>query len=134
RHELIAAGLEALLRAGGHRVLARLTRSDDLLRSLESDRPDTLLLSVIRSEAVRLISRLRADHHSIPIILMLEERDAVTAASLLELDVEGILLGEASATSLLHCVESVRNGRRWVDPDLLQCMALSEGTARPADD
>jgi len=24
----------------------------------------------------------------------------------------------------------VRNGRRWVDPDLLQCLALAEGTAR----
>jgi len=133
RHELVAAGLEVLLRAGGHRVLAHLTRSDDLLRALESDRPDILLLSMIRSEAVRLISQLRADHHSIPIILMLEERDVVTAASLLELDVDGILLGAACATSLLHCVESVRNGRRWVDPDLLQCLALAEGTARPAN-
>ena len=130
RHELIATGLEALLRAGGHRVLARLTCGDDLLRSLESIRPDTLLLNMIRCEAVRLISQLRAEHHSISIILMLEERDVVTAASLLELDVEGILLGAACATSLLHCVESVRNGRRWVDPDLLQCLALAEGTAR----
>src|SRR5262245_9885838 len=95
RHDLTAAGIEALLRSGGHRVLARLTRGDDLLRSLESDRPDTLLLSLIRSEAVRLISQLRADHHSIPIILMLEERDVVTAASLLGLDVEGIVLGQA---------------------------------------
>src|SRR5262245_40398498 len=86
-HELTAAGMEALLRAGGHRVLARLTRGDDLLRSLESDRPDALLLNMIRREAVSLISQLRADHHSIPIILMLEERDVVTAASLLELDV-----------------------------------------------
>ena len=130
RHELTAAGIEALLRAGGHRVLARLTRSDDLMRSLELHWPDTLLLNIIRCEAVKLISQLRADHSSISIILMLEERDVVTAASLLELDVEGILLGAACATSLLHCVESVRNGRRWVDPDLLQCLALAEGTAR----
>jgi two-component system nitrate/nitrite response regulator NarL len=130
RHELTAAGIEALLRAGGHRVLARVTRGDDLLRSLESNRPDTLLLNMIRGEAVRLISQLRADHRSISIILMLEERDVITAASLLELDVEGILLGAACATSLLHCVESVRHGRRWVDPDLLRHLASAEGTAR----
>src|SRR5262245_4887394 len=130
RHELTAAGIEALLRAGGHHVLARVTRGDHLLRSLESKRPDTLLLNIIRCEAVRLISQLRTEHHSISIILMLEERDVVTAASLLELDVEGILLGAACATSLLHCVESVRNGRRWVDPDLLQCLALAEETTQ----
>src|SRR5262249_29417905 len=75
RHELTAAGIEALVRAGGHRVLARLTPGDDLLRVLESTRPDTLLLSVIRREAVRLTSLLRADHPSISVILMLEERD-----------------------------------------------------------
>src|SRR5262245_61126467 len=130
RDDLTAAGIEALLRSGGHRVLARLTCGDDLLRSLESNRPDTLLLNMIRCEAVRLISQLRAEHHSISIILMLEERDVITAASLLELDVEGILLGAACATSLLHCVESVRNGRRWVDPDVLQCLALAEGTTQ----
>jgi DNA-binding NarL/FixJ family response regulator len=130
RHEFTAAGMEALLRTGGHRVLARVTRGDDLLRSLESKRPDTLLLNMIWREAVRLISQLRANHRSISIILMLEERDVITAASLLELEVEGILLGAACATSLLQCVESVRNGRRWVDPDLLQHLASAEETAR----
>src|SRR5262249_61606439 len=42
----------------------------------------------------------------------------------------GILLGAAWATCLPDCVESVRNGHRWVDPDLFQCLALAEGTAR----
>jgi DNA-binding NarL/FixJ family response regulator len=85
RHELTAAGIEALLRAGGHRVLFRFTRGDDLLRSLKSNRPDILLLNMIRREAVGLISQLRGDHRSISIILMLEERDMITAASLLQL-------------------------------------------------
>ena len=130
QHEFTAAGVEALLQAGGHHVLARCTCRDDLLRFLKSNRPDILLLNMVRREAASLISQLRADHRSLSIILMLDERDAITAASLLELDVEGILLGAACASSLLHCVESVCHGRRWVDPDLLRNLALAERTAR----
>lgn len=132
QHEFTAVGIESLLLAGGHHVLARCTCWDDLLRSLKSNRPDTLLLNVVRHEATRLISQLRADHRSLSIILMLDERDAITAASLLELDVEGILLGASCASSLLHCVESVCHGRRWVDPGLLRHLALAERTAQPA--
>jgi two-component system, NarL family, nitrate/nitrite response regulator NarL len=133
QHEFTAAGIEAVLLAGGHRVLARCTCWDDLLLSLTSNRPDALLLNLVRREAAGLISQLRADHRSMSIILMLDERDAITAASLLELDVEGILLfGAACASSLLHCVESVCHGRRWVDPDLLRYLALAERTAQIA--
>ena len=132
QHEFTAAGLEALLLAGGYHVLARFTRWDDLLLSLMSNRPVTLLLNLATREAARLISQLRADHRSMSIILMLDERDAITAASLLEFDVEGILFGAACASSLLQCVESVCHGRRWVDPDLLRHLALAEQTAQIA--
>jgi DNA-binding NarL/FixJ family response regulator len=132
QHEFTAAGLEALLLAEGHHVLARCTCWDDLLLALMSNRPDILLLNLVGREAARLISQLRADHRSMSIILMLDERDAITAASLLELDVEGILLGAACASSLLHCVESVCRGRRWVDPDLLRHLALAERTTQIA--
>jgi two-component system nitrate/nitrite response regulator NarL len=133
RHELIAAGIEVLLRAGGHRVLARVKRGDDLLRCLELYRPDTLLLNMIRHEAVRLISQLRPNHRSISIILMLEERDVITPPALLELDVQGILLSAACASGLLHCVESVRRGGRWIDPDLLRYLASAGETKRMAN-
>jgi two-component system nitrate/nitrite response regulator NarL len=132
RHELTAAGLKALLQAGGHYVLASCTLGDELLRSLQLIRPDILLLDMVPREAVAVISQMRAEHHSLSIILMLDERDTITAASLLALDVEGILLGVASATNLLHCVESVRHGGKWVDPGLLRHMAIANQTAQIA--
>jgi two-component system nitrate/nitrite response regulator NarL len=130
RHEVIAAGLESLLETGGHRVLACLTDGEGLLSCVQSNRPDALLLNMATREAVTLIPQLRAEHCSVAIILMLEEHEAITAASLLELDVEGILLGAARATSLLNCVDSVRHGRRWVDPDLLGHLAQGEEALR----
>ena len=53
-------------------------------------------------EAATVISQTRAEHRFLSIILMLDEQDTITAASLLALDVEGILLGVPGATSLLH--------------------------------
>ena len=130
RHEVIAAELEALLQTGGHRILARLTHGEDVLGFVQSNRPHALLLYLAMRDAATLISQLRANYCSIAIIFMLEEQDVITAASLLELDVQGILLGAAYGTSLLNCVESVRHGHRWVDPDLRRHLSEAEEKLR----
>lgn len=131
-HEFTAAGIEALLLEGGHHVLARCTHWEDLLYCLKANQPDILLLNMARREAVALISQLRANHPAMPIILVLDDRDVITAASLLELDVEGVLLDAACASSLLQCVDSVCHGRRWVDPNLLRHFVVSERSAQTA--
>jgi two-component system nitrate/nitrite response regulator NarL len=128
RHEIAGAGIEALLRAGGHSVIARCSHEDDLLRSVEAYRPDIILLAenIVGQEAAATVLRLRARNCSVAIIFLLEERDAITAADLLDLDVEGILLSAACARSVIDCVESVRHGRKWVDPNLLRHLAMTE--------
>jgi DNA-binding NarL/FixJ family response regulator len=45
---------------------------------------------------------------------------------LLDLGVEGILLSGACAKTFIDCVNSVYHGRKWVDPDLLQHLAMAE--------
>jgi two-component system, NarL family, nitrate/nitrite response regulator NarL len=81
----------------------------------------------VGQEAAKTVSRLRARNCSVAIIFLLEERGgAITAADLRDLDVEGILLNAACARSVIDCVESVRHGRKWVDPDLLRHLAMAE--------
>ena len=78
-------------------------------------------------EAAKAVLRLRARNCSVAIIFLLEERGgAITAADLRDLDVEGILLSTACARSVIDCVESVRHGRKWVDPNLLRHLAMAE--------
>jgi two-component system nitrate/nitrite response regulator NarL len=130
RHEIASAGIEALLQARGHSVIARCVHEDDLLRSVEAYRPDMIILAknIVRQEARKTLLLLRARHYSVRIIFLLEERDAIMAADLRDLDVEGILLSAASAESVFDCVQSVRQGRNWVDPDLLRHLTM---VARP---
>jgi DNA-binding NarL/FixJ family response regulator len=126
RHEIASAGIEALLQARGHSVIARCVHEDDLLRSVEAYRPDMIILAknIVRQEARKTLLLLRARHHSVRIIFLLEERDAIMAADLRDLDVEGILLSTASAESVFDCVQSVRQGRNWVDSNLLRHLAM----------
>jgi two-component system nitrate/nitrite response regulator NarL len=128
RNEITGAGIEALLKAGGYSLIARCSGEDELLRFVEAYRPDIILLAehIVRQEVAKTVLRLRACNCSVMIIVLLEERDAITAADLLDLHVEGILLSAACARSVIDCVESVRHGRKWVDPDLLRHLARAE--------
>lgn len=128
RQEIASAGIEALLQAGGHRIVARCSCEDDLLHSVEAYHPDIIILAenIVCQEAAKTVLQLRARNCSVAIILMLDERDAITVADLVSLDVEGILLSAACAMSVIDCVESVYHGRKWVDPDLLRHLAMAE--------
>jgi two-component system, NarL family, nitrate/nitrite response regulator NarL len=131
RHEIAGAGIQALLQTAGHSVVARCSREDDLLRSLEAYRPDIIILAqnIVRQEGTETILRLRARNCSVRIIFMLKERDASTLKGLLGLQVEGILLSSACASRLIECVASVLQGRKWVDPELLRHLAIAEWAA-----
>ena len=125
RHEITSAGIGALLQARGHSVVAHCSREDDLLRSVEAHHPDIFILAenIVGQEAAKAILRLRTFNRSIAIIFLLEDPDGITAADLLDLNVEGILLSAACARSVIDCVESVCHGRKWVDPNLLPAIA-----------
>ena len=129
QQEIAGAGIEAVLQAGDHNVIARCSHEDQLLRFVEAHRPDIILLAdnIVGREAAKAVLRLRARSCSVAIIFLLEERGcAITAAVLRDLDVEGILLNTACARSVIDCVESVRHGRKWIDPNLLRHLAMAE--------
>jgi two-component system, NarL family, nitrate/nitrite response regulator NarL len=136
RHEIASAGIGALLQARGHSIVAHCSREDDLLRSVEAYHPDIIMLAenIVRQEAAKAVLRLRAFNGSIAIIFLLEDTDAITAAELLDLNVEGILLSAACARSVIDCVESVCHGRKWVDPDLLRHLAIAVRPSLVASD
>lgn len=127
RHEIVGAGMEALLQAAGHSVVARCSCQVDVLRTSEAYRPDIIILAenIVGQEAAKTVLRLRARNCSVAVIFLLEKRDAITAADLLDLHVEGILLSAACATSFIDCVESVHHGRKWVDPNLLHYLVMA---------
>jgi two-component system nitrate/nitrite response regulator NarL len=128
-NEIARAGIEALLQAGGHIVVACCSHQDDLFRCAEAYHPNIILMAdnvAPQAEIGNTVLRLRADNCSAMIILLLDEGHAITATDLLCLDVDGILLSVACARSVIDCVENVRHGSKWVDPNLLRHLAMAE--------
>ena len=129
------------MRAGGHRIVARCSHEDDLLRCSEAYRPDIVILdeSVAGEDSAKTISRLRERVRAI--IFLVEESDAIRVAGLLDLGLQGIVLSWTRARRIIDCVENVALGRTWVDPDLVRHLAMAGGgpqtlrslTAREAD-
>ena len=134
RHEIAGSGIEALLQASGYSVVVRSSREDDLLHYLEAHRPDIIILSesIVGQEAAKTVLPLRACNYPVAIIFLLEERDSIPVVDLLALHVEGILLSTACTRNFIDCVESVHQGRKWVDPDLLRHLAMAERAPQDA--
>jgi DNA-binding NarL/FixJ family response regulator len=129
RNEIGRVGIEALLHANGYSVVARCSHEYDLLRFAEAYRPNIILMAdniAPQEEAGKTVLRLRAGNCSVMIIFLLEEGHAITPADLLDLGAEGVLLSAACGRSIIECFESVRHGRKWVDPDLLRHLAMTE--------
>jgi DNA-binding NarL/FixJ family response regulator len=114
--------------------MARCSSEDDLVRSLDSCRPDIIMLAedIVGRDATRAVLRLRAHNCSAAMIFLLDDRDMVTVSDLVGLDVLGILLSDACATSFIDCVEAVHHGRKWLDPDLLPQLATAERSCKAA--
>jgi DNA-binding NarL/FixJ family response regulator len=130
RNEITAAGMETVLQAAGYRVAAHCLCEEDLLRSLDADRPNIVMLAenIVGPDATSVVSRLRARNRcSLAIVFLVEEHRAIAASDLLVLDVEGILSsGAACVRSFIDCVRSVHHGGKWIDPDLLRQLAVAE--------
>src|SRR5262245_22881952 len=79
RNEIGAAGIQALLQARGHSVIARCSNVDDLLPVVAFRHPDIVMLAenIARREVSKAVLRLRASNGSLAIVYLLEQNDAV---------------------------------------------------------
>jgi two-component system, NarL family, nitrate/nitrite response regulator NarL len=129
-HEIAGAGIEVLLRASGHSIVARCSHEGDLLRCSEVYHPDIVILdeSVAGEDPAKTISLLRARVRAI--IFLIERSDAIKVAGLLDVGLQGIVLSWTRARRIIDCVENVALGRTWVDPDLVRHMAMAGGQPR----
>lgn len=118
RHDLVKAGIEAVLKAAGHLVVGEGLPEE--LQSSEIRKASIVILSQNVAAAGTLPRQLKACKPSLCIIVLLDSLDGENTSELVGPEVEGVIMREASIDRLLECVDSVRAGRRWLDPELLQ--------------
>lgn len=119
-HPMIRAALEVLLRDTGFEIVGMAGSGEATLRALDELRPDLLLLDIQMPDGtgIDVLRRLRAAGSQLRVVLLTA---AIDDAQLLEakaLKVQGIVLKNSDPAYLLDCLESVRDGRNWIDPEL----------------
>ena len=121
-HPMIAAALDVLLRGTDYELVGRARSGADALAQVQRLKPDILLLDVNMPDGSGLdvLRRLREGRRAPATVLLtagMEDSQLVAAEAL---DPDGIVLKTSDPAHLLECMQHVRNGERWVDPEVAE--------------
>lgn len=127
-HPMIRTALEVLLRDTEFEIVGTAGTGEATLREVERLSPDILLLDLQMpgGTGMDVLRRIRAATPSAPgtiaprIILLTAAIDDSALIEAKSLKVSGIVLKNSDPAFLLDCLDHVRHGRSWIDPELTQ--------------
>lgn len=132
-HPMIRAAIEMLLRGTGFELVGMAGSGEATIAEVERLRPDMLLLDLQMPDGngLDVLRRLKAAKSPVRVIMLTA---GINDSALLEaksLKVHGIVLKNSDPAFLLECLESVRDGRSWFDPELAKrARQLATGSTR----
>jgi two-component system nitrate/nitrite response regulator NarP len=129
-HPMIGQALDMLLRESGYEIVGRARNGDEALDQVDRLAPDIVLLDVNMpgKSGIDVLRRIRRGSGGRVILLTAGMDDSqLVAAS--QLDPEGIVLKTSDPALLLQSLDAVRDGRRWVDPEVEARIALVKDRA-----
>jgi two-component system nitrate/nitrite response regulator NarP len=129
-HPMIRTALEVLLRDSDYDLVGMAGSADEALVEIGQMKPDILLLDLQMpgGGGMEVLRQLSGNGSRVRVILLTA---AIDDASLMEakaLKVRGIVLKNSDPAYLLECLDQVRHGRRWFDPELVERAKLIEET------
>lgn len=137
-HPIVVSGLETLLGKSGYDVVASVSRGEVALHEMARVDPDIVLLDIQMPgrSGMDVLRSLRRSGDDRPVILLTAGIDDRQAAEALQLGVNGIVLKDSPPDLLLRCLDEVRGGSHWIDPnitDKVRDMAAAGSSAGPLD-
>lgn len=127
-HPMIRTALEALLRDTEYEIVGTAGTGDAALREVERLAPDMLLLDLQMpgGSGMDVLRRIRADKTSpagktaMKVVVLTAAIDDSALLEAKSLKVQGIVLKNSDPAYVLDCLDCVRHGRTWVDPELAE--------------
>ena len=121
-HPIIIAGLKTLLRDSHYEVVHEVHDGDEVAAAIEAAAPDIVILdeSMPHKNGVDVYVALRAGGNDVPVVLLTGNISEERALEAIEAGVNGLVLKHTAPDQLVHCLDEVRHGRRWIDQGLLQ--------------
>jgi two-component system, NarL family, nitrate/nitrite response regulator NarL len=134
-HPIVTAFLESLLKRNGHEIVAVERDGGSVLERLSAARPEVLVLDVempMRS-GLDVLRTLRQRGDTRPVVLLTGSLKTSAAIEAVKLGVNGIILKDKAAESILECLNTIQSGRRWIEPEVLQ-KSLDQALSKNAAD
>ncbi len=127
-HPMIRTALEALLRDTEFEIVGTAGTGEATLREVERLSPDLLLLDLQMpgGSGMDVLRRIRAGKTAprakspLRVILLTAAIDDSALLEAKSLKVQGMVLKNSDPAFLLDCLDRVRHGRSWVDPELAE--------------
>jgi two-component system nitrate/nitrite response regulator NarL len=118
-HPMIGAALDVLLRGSDYELVGRARSGADALSQVQRLKPHLLLLDVnMPGGGLEVLRQLRAARRAPAVILLTAGMDDTQILTADKLGPEGMVLKTSDPALLLECMEHVRRGERWVDPEI----------------
>ena len=133
-HPMIAAALEVLLRGTDYELVGRARSGADASAQAQRLGPDILLLDVNMPDGSGLdvLRQLRGVRRAPAVILLTAGMDDTQLLTADSLDPEGMVLKTSDPALLLECMEQVRAGETWIDPEIAERTRLAKEKASNA--
>lgn len=129
--EIWSAGIATILTQAGYQVLGQWANTADALGAARSAEANVLIMArdwLTPSTLNGAEGSLRRDYSG-KIVLVLDPGSELSAQEFVALDVEGLILSSASASDFAECMDVVRMGRRWLDPEVRGLLGFTERKA-----
>ena len=129
-HPMIRTALEALLRDTEFEIAGTASSGEAALGEIERLQPDILLLDLQMpgGNGMDVLRRIRAQKTRVRVVLLTAAIDDSALLEAQSLKVQGIVLKNSDPAFLLDCLDRVRHGRTWFDPELTERAKQLAGT------
>ena len=133
-HPMIRTALEVLLRDTDYEIVGTAGTGEEALREAQRLRPDIVLLDLHMpgGSGIDVLRRIRADKMALRVVVLTAAIDDRTLVEAKALKVQGIVLKNSDPAYLLDCLDRVRDGRTWFDPEVTERAKQLAATPRQA--
>jgi len=130
---MIQAAVEAMLRGSDYELVAKAGSGAEALQAIQEHDPEVVVLDVQMPEGdgIDVLRKLRGSGDERPIVLLTASIDDRRFADALSLKVDGVLMKTSDPALLIDCLDSVRAGEEWIDPQLQDRAKRSASQGRP---
>lgn len=136
-HSVVRLGFRLLLEGEGADVVGEAANGEDAIRRYAETLPDLLVmdLSMPGIGGLAALERLLAWEPKARVLMLSAHEDEVVPVRALRLGASGYLCKRAEPSEFLCAVGQIAKGRRYLDPQLAQCVALAQlsGSSNPVD-